>query len=140
MHCHVLTLHLTFWETVELFYRVAAVLTFPLATCYNLSLWSCPDQSLWSDSSLWFLFAFPQCLMIFSICTCFLAFSMCILAIFRSFINISIEIIFPFLKLDFFCLLVSCRSSLHIVDTGLLIYKCFTNTFSQFVVCVLFIF
>ena len=81
---NMVVLFLTFWGTSTLFSIVAAPLYIPTSsaqgfpfhtltdTCYLLSFWWWSSWQVWSDSLLWFWFAFLWWLVMLSIfsCTC----------------------------------------------------------------------
>ena len=129
---HMIVLLLVLWGNFIIFSIMAAPIYIPTNihtltdTCYFLPFWLWPFYQVWGEISLWFWFAFPWWLLMLSIFSCTYRSSVCLL-----WKNIYL-VPLPIFKLDgLLFLLLSCMSSLYILDTNFLSDMRFTNILSR---------
>ena len=139
---HIVVLFTVYWETSSWFSPMAAQIYIladsiqrffflhVFAVCYLLSFWWWPFWQVWGDISLWFWFAFPWW---FSDVK---PLYMCLLAICISSLEKLCNSFALFLKIELFdFLMLSCISSLYILNINPLSIISFTNIISHSVGC-----
>ena len=98
------------------------------STCYSLSFWWWPFWQAWGRISLWLWFAFPQQLAMLSIFSCTCWPSVCVL--WKNLFQVLCPFFNWFFSFFFFPLMLSCMSSLCILDINVLSDISFAFIFS----------